>query len=326
MTTPQQPIDSGFDRDSTVDDVLDGIDLTGRLAIVTGGYSGIGIENVRAPERSGARPSIVPARRPDVAREAAAGPAPTSRSPSSISPTWTPCAPSRTAFLDSERAIDVLINSAGVMGPPETRVAHGWELQFAANHLGHFALTNRLWPALVADGGARVIAVSSRGHKFGPIRWDDLAFQRRLRRLRGPTASPSGPTCCSRCSSTRSAQATVCAPSPCIPGGIYTNLQRLHDPCAAGGARLVRRRRKPDHALQDPGAGRRDLVVGGERSPQLDREWAASTARTARSPRAVEPGSDPLHGVEADAIDPGDAARLKSVSAGLTGVDAFAAV
>jgi NAD(P)-dependent dehydrogenase (short-subunit alcohol dehydrogenase family) len=84
---------------------------------------------------------------------------------------------SATRLLERGRGIDVLINNAAIMACPETRVGPGWEAQFATNHLGHFALTNLLWPALAADGGARVVALSSRGHRRSPIRWDDLQFE-----------------------------------------------------------------------------------------------------------------------------------------------------
>src|SRR3954454_5266263 len=80
-------------------------------------------------------------------------------------------------FLASERPVDVLIDNAAVMASPETRVGPGWEAQFATNHLGHFTLANLLWPALAADGGARVVALSSTGHKRSGIRWDDVMFE-----------------------------------------------------------------------------------------------------------------------------------------------------
>ena len=79
-------------------------------------------------------------------------------------------------FLGSGRTADIIINSAGIMACPETRVGPGWEAQFATNHLGHFALVNRLWPA-IARPGARVVAVSSGGHRNSPIRWDDVQFE-----------------------------------------------------------------------------------------------------------------------------------------------------
>ena len=81
-------------------------------------------------------------------------------------------------MLDAGRNVDILINNAAIMACPETRVGPGWEAQFATNHLGHFAFTNVLWPLLVAGGGARVVALSSTGHKLSPIRFDDLQWER----------------------------------------------------------------------------------------------------------------------------------------------------
>lgn len=173
MTTPQQPIGSGFGFRSTTNDVLSGISLTGKTAVVTGGYSGLGLETTQALSAAGAQ-VIVPARRPDVARaELAAVPG-------------VRVEPMDLADLDSiyrladallaiGRSIDFLIGAGGVMASPETRVGPGWEGQFAINHLGHFALTNELWPALVA-GRARVISYSSAGHHLSGIRWDDVQF------------------------------------------------------------------------------------------------------------------------------------------------------
>jgi NAD(P)-dependent dehydrogenase (short-subunit alcohol dehydrogenase family) len=188
--TPQHAIGSGFGFDSTAEEVLDGIDLFGRLAVVTGGYSGLGLETVRALVGAGAH-VVVPARRVAVAVEALSGIAPTTSVGASGA-----LAPDEAAievdeldladlrsveafagrFLASDRSIDLLINDAAIMANPETRVGPGWESQFATNHLGHFALTGRLWPALVRDGGARVVALSSSGHKLSGIRWDDVMF------------------------------------------------------------------------------------------------------------------------------------------------------
>ena len=107
------------------------------------------------------------------------------RSTSSTSATSTACTRSPSASSPPAARVDFLINNAAIMACPETRVGPGWEAQFATNHLGHFALTNRLWPALAADGGARVVAVSSRGHRRSAIRWDDLHVRARLRQVAG---------------------------------------------------------------------------------------------------------------------------------------------
>jgi NAD(P)-dependent dehydrogenase (short-subunit alcohol dehydrogenase family) len=79
-------------------------------------------------------------------------------------------------FLSSGRTVDLVVNNAAIMACPETRVGPGWEAQFATNHIGHFALTCRLWPAIARDGGARVVSLSSGGHRGSPIRWDDIHF------------------------------------------------------------------------------------------------------------------------------------------------------
>src|SRR5215207_2783569 len=174
MSTPQHPIHSGFGARSTAAEVLEGIDLTGRLAVVTGGYSGIGIETTRALVGAGAT-VVVPARRPDVAKEALAGIDRVEVDELDLGDLDSVHA-FASRFLESGRTIDIVINNAAIMAVPETRVGPGWEAQFATNHLGHYALVNRLWPAIV-DGGSRVVALSSVGHHRSGIRWDDVQFE-----------------------------------------------------------------------------------------------------------------------------------------------------
>jgi NAD(P)-dependent dehydrogenase (short-subunit alcohol dehydrogenase family) len=161
---------TGFGPRSTADDVLAGIDLSGKLAIVTGGYSGIGLPTTLALLRAGAH-VVVPARRPGIAAAAV------ETEVDELDLADLASVRAFTArFLASGRRIDILVNSAGIMRTPETRVGPGWELQFATNHLGHFALVNGLRPALADD--ARVVSVSSAGHHLSDIRWDDLHFER----------------------------------------------------------------------------------------------------------------------------------------------------
>jgi len=179
MTTPQVPLGSGFNAHSTTLDVIRGIDLTGKLAIVTGGYAGLGLEAARTLVSASAR-VIVPAR--DMARARAsiaeAGGGIEVRSMDLTDPD------SIDAFahgiLQSGMPLHILINNAGIMANPQlVRDARGNELQFSTNHLGHFQLTLRLWPALLRANGARVISVSSLGHRFSDIVWDDINFERR---------------------------------------------------------------------------------------------------------------------------------------------------
>jgi NAD(P)-dependent dehydrogenase (short-subunit alcohol dehydrogenase family) len=143
MTISQQKIGSGFGASSTADEVLSGIDLTGKLAIVTGGYSGIGLETTRALRRAGAD-VLVPARRPDAAR-AALGDLDRVEVDALDLGELESVRAFAEQVLAADRSVDILINNAGIMACPETRVGPGWEAQFATNHLGHYELTNRLW-------------------------------------------------------------------------------------------------------------------------------------------------------------------------------------
>ncbi|MFD4197815.1 SDR family NAD(P)-dependent oxidoreductase [Amycolatopsis thermoflava] len=172
MTTAQHPIGSGFGASTTAAEVLRGIDLSGRLAIVTGGYSGLGLETTRALAGAGAH-VVVPARRPDTAKAALGDLAEVDELDLGDLDSVRDFAG---RFTSSGRRIDIVINSAAIMACPETRVGPGWEAQFATNHLGHFALVNHLWPAIAP--GARIVSVSSRGHHFSGIRWDDMWFER----------------------------------------------------------------------------------------------------------------------------------------------------
>lgn len=151
IRTLQHKMDSGFNHNSTAEDVLRDLDLSGQLAIVTGGYSGLGLETTRALVNAGAR-VVVTARRPAVAKEALSGLEGVEIDALDLADLSSVRAFAE-RFLASDRNIDMLILNAGIMACPETRVGPCWEAQFATNHLGHFALTNLLWPALASQGG-----------------------------------------------------------------------------------------------------------------------------------------------------------------------------
>lgn len=178
MTTTQTPINSGFTAWSTTSHVIKGIDLVGKVAIVTGGYSGLGREAARTFLSAGAR-VIVPARDVERARKALDGlPGVEIEEMDLLDPASIDAFAKR--FLNSGLPLDMLVNSAGIMAlPGRTLDARGYELHFATNHLGHFQLTARLWPALKATPGARVVSVSSMGHRFSPVIFDDLNFENR---------------------------------------------------------------------------------------------------------------------------------------------------
>jgi NAD(P)-dependent dehydrogenase (short-subunit alcohol dehydrogenase family) len=158
MPTPQAPIGSGFGPASTAAEVIAGRDLTGKTAVVTGGYSGIGVETVRAFRSAGAK-VVVPARDMAKAKANLAGMADVRLA---IMDLLDPRSIDTFAeqFLRENQMLHILVNNAGMTAPPLVRDARGYESQFSANHLGHFQLTCRLWPALVAAHGARVIAPS----------------------------------------------------------------------------------------------------------------------------------------------------------------------
>lgn len=173
--TQQRPIGSGFGAASTAMEVVSGIDLSHKLAIVTGGASGLGLETTRALLHAGAE-VIVPARHPERARTALRGLAGAVVEPMELSDPQS-VASLADRVVSADRPVSILINSAGIMATPETRDAEGHEAQFATNHLGHFRLTLGLWPALVAAGGARVVSVSSRGHQIAGVDFDDIDFR-----------------------------------------------------------------------------------------------------------------------------------------------------
>lgn len=176
MITTQRPIGSSYSAASNADDVMEGVDLTGRLALVTGGYSGIGLVTTRSLAAAGAR-VIVPARDRARAEQALAGtPGVTIEDMDLSLPASVAAFASR--VRDLATPVTILINSAGVMATPLFRDADGHEGQFATNHLGHYRLTCALWP-LLAAAGARVVSVSSRGHQIAGIDFDDIDFQRR---------------------------------------------------------------------------------------------------------------------------------------------------
>ena len=173
MTHKQHPIGTPFPSSATADDVLAGIDLTGRNAIVTGGHAGIGLEVTRALSKAGASVTV-PARDPDRAAAALAG---VERVEIARLDLVDPVSIDAFArdWLATGRPLHILINGAGASGGPE-RDARGYETQFATNHLGHFQLTLALLPALRAAHSARVVTVSSGAQRFGRIRWDDPNF------------------------------------------------------------------------------------------------------------------------------------------------------
>lgn len=172
-----------FNHQSTADDVLSGMDLSGKRVLVTGGASGIGAETVRAMAAKGAQ-VIIAARNLTAAGEvkesfvAATG----NESIDVLFLELGSLAKIRASaadFLARYECLDILINNAGIMACPQGQTEDGFELQFGSNHIGHFYFTQKLMPALLKADSARVIALSSMAHRMSPVVFDDIQYQSR---------------------------------------------------------------------------------------------------------------------------------------------------
>ncbi|MEV6419394.1 SDR family NAD(P)-dependent oxidoreductase [Streptomyces sp. NPDC051662] len=320
MTTPQHTIGSGFGAHSTTQDVLRGIDLSGELAVVTGGYSGLGLATTRALTGAGAH-VVVPARRRETAEEALDGIDGVEVDELDLADLDS-VRRFAERFLASDRSIDIVINNAAVMACPETRVGPGWEAQFATNHLGHFALVNRLWPA-IAPGGARVISLSSSAHRNSPIRWDDMWFAHDYDKWQAYGQAKTANALFALELDALGRDSGVRAFSV-HPGGILTPLQR-HLPkaemVAAGWIDEAGNAVNPVFKTVEQGAA---TQVWAATSPQLAGAGGVYCEDCDIAGPASEDVSVP-GGVRAYATDPEQAKRLWRLSAELTGVNAFAA-
>jgi NAD(P)-dependent dehydrogenase (short-subunit alcohol dehydrogenase family) len=170
ITTP-------FTFHSTADEVIAGIDLTGRRVLITGGASGIGLETTRVLAGAGADVTVA-ARDVDAAARALAGVG-LARAVHIVHLDLLDRASIAACAVAWRGPMHVLINNAGVMAPPDRKTREGWDTQFAVNHLGHFALTLALHDALASSGGARIVVVSSSSHQASPVVFDDIHFDRR---------------------------------------------------------------------------------------------------------------------------------------------------
>lgn len=179
MPLPQTPIASPFDHRAQALDVVEGIDLRGRTAIVTGGSSGLGVETARALAAAGAK-VVMPVRSRQAGEEAAAdirgstGNAAVEAADLDLAD-WSSVRAFADRFVGTGAPLHILVCNAGIMATPERRIMGGVESQFGTNHLGHMLLACRLLPAL--RKGGRVVMLSSVGHRRSPIRFDDPNFE-----------------------------------------------------------------------------------------------------------------------------------------------------
>ncbi|MEU8401356.1 SDR family NAD(P)-dependent oxidoreductase [Nonomuraea sp. NPDC048892] len=318
MTTPQHKIGSGFGARSTAEEVLRGIDLSGKLAIVTGGYSGLGLETTRALAGAGAH-VVVPARRPEAARQALGDIDGVEVDELDLGDLASVRGFAE-RFLATGRDADLVIGNAAIMACPETRVGPGWEAQFATNHLGHYALVNLLWPA-IARGRGRVVAVSSAGHRRSGMRWDDVMFERGYDKWQAYGQAKTANVLFA-VHLDALAQASGVRAFAVHPGGILTPLQRhlpKEEMVALGW--IDEEGNALPASLKTPEQGAATQVWAAT-SPQLGGMGGVYCEDCDIAEPTTEP--DAPSGVRPYATDPGQAARLWALSAELTGVDAFA--
>ena len=223
ISEQQKPVDSGFGAKSEPAEVLKDIDLEGKIAMVTGGYSGIGLETTRALKEAGAR-VIVPARRKDVAKSALSGIVENEdilnldlADPSSAQSFVN-------EFVDSGMSLDILINNAAVMACPQMPTKEGWDLQFAVNHIGHFIITKGLLPTM-SSSGSRIVTLSSTGHKLSGIQWEDVHFEESYDKWKAYGQSKTAASLLAVEISERMKDEGIKTYSV-HPGGIFTPLQR----------------------------------------------------------------------------------------------------
>jgi NAD(P)-dependent dehydrogenase (short-subunit alcohol dehydrogenase family) len=302
ITTP-------FSAESTAAEVVDGIDLAGRRVIVTGGASGIGVETARALAGAGAEVTLA-------VRNLAAGErtaediiATTGNKQVLVAPLDLADQASVASFAAAwDGPLHILVNNAGLMASPEMRTPEGWEMQFATNHLGHFALATGLHRSLAAAGGARVVSVSSSAHLRSPVVFSDIHFRQRAYEPWAAYGQSKTANVLFAVEATKRWAGDGITANALMPGGIRTNLQRY----------------VTDEELDRM----RAQAGGGAAAWKTPEQGAATSVLIATSPLLEgvggryfedcneaglnQPGT--RRGVAAYALDPAAAARLWQVS------------
>lgn len=307
-----------FSSASTAAEVVAGLDLGGRRAVITGGASGIGTETARALAAAGA--SVTLAVRDTTAGQEAAGRlrASTGNQNITVAPLDLADPRSIAAFTAAWRGpLHILIGNAGVMAIQAlTRTGRGPELQFATNHLGHFALATGLHHALAAAGNARIVSVSSSGHQLSPVVFDDLDYRFRDYDPFGAYGQSKTANILFAVEATRRWAADGITANALHPGGIATRLQR-HVGGAAYMRQAAERFRQAGTALKtaEQGAATSALLAA---SPLLEGIGGRYFEDCNPAPVIHARGAAGLGGVASYALDPGNAARLWAVSTALT--------
>lgn len=223
--TDQKPISSGFHAKSTATEVLEGIDMSGKSVVFTGGYSGIGLEGVKALAAKGAKVTV-PARRVEAAEAELGGVEGDIEIAQMDLGDLTSVRKFASDYVATGRSLDLLINNAGIMACPEARVGPGWESQFGINHLGHMDLALGLLPSLQKADGARVVALSSTAHIMGDVNWDDPHYENHPYEKWNAYAQAKSANALFALGADRKWQGDGIRAFSVHPGGIFTPLQR----------------------------------------------------------------------------------------------------
>jgi NAD(P)-dependent dehydrogenase (short-subunit alcohol dehydrogenase family) len=303
------PITTPFTAESTAAEVVDGIDLTGRRVIVTGGASGIGIETARALARAGAEVTLAVRNVEAGQRTAEDIVATTGNKQVLVAPLDLADQESVASFVAAwDGPLHILVNNAGVMASPLMRTPEGWEMQFATNHLGHFALATGLQGALARARGARVVSVSSSAHLRSPVVFEDIHFREREYEPWAAYGQSKTANVLFAVEATKRWADDGITVNALMPGGIRTNLQRyvtdedLARMRAQSGSTVV--------AWKTPEQGAATSVLVAT-SPLLE-GIGGRYFEDCNEAGLNEPGT--RRGVAAYALDPEAAARLWQVS------------
>ncbi len=308
-------ITTRFDATSTSDDVVAGLDLSGRRAIVTGGASGIGIETARSLARAGAEVTIA-VRDETAGRRVADDIARTTGTPVQVAHLDLVDRSSIATFTSSWTGpLHLLINNAGVMACPLTRTPEGWELQFATNHLGHVALALGLHGAMAGADGARIVSVSSTGHLASPVVFDDLHFERRDYEPWAAYGQSKTANILFAVEATRRWQADGIVANALMPGGIMTNLQRHVSQDVLDGWEEAQRAGRVTFKTPEQGAA---TTLVAAVAPELDGIGGRYLEDCVEA-QTVEDDAKVSKGVRRWALDPNAATRLWDASLELLG-------
>jgi NAD(P)-dependent dehydrogenase (short-subunit alcohol dehydrogenase family) len=300
--------------------VVEGIDLTGKQAIVTGGASGIGVETARALAGAGAAVTLAVRKTGDGEKVAADIRSSTGNDEVAVAALELTDTAGIAAFVAAwDRPLDILVNNAGVMAIQElTLTDRGHEMQFATNHLGHFALALGLHDALAAVGNARIVSVSSSGHLRSPVVFDDLDYAFRDYDPFGAYGQSKTANVLFAVEATRRWAADGITANALMPGGIATALQRHVAVDAGYMERAAERFRQAGIELKTVEQGAATSVLLAT-SPQLDGIGGRYFEDCNEAPVIHRRGEAGLGGVAPYALDADNAERLWEVSLGLIG-------